>query len=178
MSRIGKKEIIIPKDVTVFLENNKLTVKGTYGVLQLDYFNNLQILINDNKILVLRNEDSKKSRAIHGLARALIQNMILGVHQKFFQILVVEGIGYKFHVDKQSLILNMGYSHPIELNIPQNITVKVESTTKISISGIDKQKVGLFASEIRKIRPPEPYKGKGIRYENEIILRKAGKTGK
>lgn len=178
MSRVGKKEIVIPKDVTVFFENKNLVVKGTHGILELDSFNNLQILINENKILVLRNEDSKKSRALHGLTRALIQNMILGVHQKFFQVLVVEGIGYKFQVDKGSLILNMGYSHPIELNIPTNLNVKLESSTRISISGIDKQKVGLFASEIRKIRPPEPYKGKGIRYENEVILRKAGKTGK
>lgn len=178
MSRVGKKEILIPKDVTVFFENKSLIIKGTHGVLQLDSFNNLQILIDENKILVLRNEDSKKSRALHGLTRALIQNMILGVHQKFTQVLIVEGIGYKFQVDNNSLILNMGYSHPIELNIPSNLSVKLESSTKISISGIDKHKVGLFASEIRKIRPPEPYKGKGIRYEKEVILRKAGKTGK
>ena len=95
--------------------------------------------------------------------------MILGVHQKFTQCLIVEGIGYKFQVDKNSLVLNMGYSHPIELKIPNDLSLKLESSTKISISGIDKQKVGLFASEIRKIRPPEPYKGKGIRYEKEVI---------
>jgi large subunit ribosomal protein L6 len=178
MSRVGKKEIVVPKDVTVFFENKSLIVKGTHGVLQLDSFNNLQVLINENKILVLRNEDSKKSRALHGLTRALIQNMVLGVHQRFSQVLAVEGIGYKFQVDKNSLILNMGYSHPVELKIPDNLSVKLESSTKISIFGIDKQKVGLFASEIRKIRPPEPYKGKGIRYENEVLLRKAGKTGK
>lgn len=178
MSRVGKKEIVIPKEVSVFFENKSLVIKGIHGMLQLDSFNDLQILINDNKILVLRNEDTKKSRALHGLTRALIQNMILGVHQKFSQVLVVEGVGYKFQLDKDSLILNMGYSHPVELNIPSNLSVKLESSTRISICGIDKQKVGLFASEIRKIRPPEPYKGKGIRYENEVILRKAGKTGK
>jgi large subunit ribosomal protein L6 len=178
MSRVGKKEIIVPKDVTVFFENESLIVKGTHGLLQLDSFNNLQILISENKIQVLRVEDSKKSRALHGLTRALIQNMVLGVHQKFSQVLIVEGIGYKFQVDKGILILNMGYSHPVELKIPENLNVKLDSSTKISIFGIDKQKVGLFASEIRKIRPPEPYKGKGIRYEKEIVLRKAGKTGK
>jgi len=178
MSRIGKKEIIIPKDVSVTLESGKLAVKGVYGLLEITNIDDVQISIIENKIQVRIKEDSKKIRALHGLTRAIIQNMVLGVSQRFCKVLIVEGVGYKFQMDKNKLILNMGYSHPVELIIPENLEVKMESLTKISIFGIDKQKVGLFASEIRMVRPPEPYKGKGIRYESEIILRKAGKTGK
>lgn len=178
MSRIGKKEIRIPKDVFISCNNGKLLVKGRFGILEQECATGLQIIITEDAVNVERNEDSKKMKALHGLTRALIQNMILGVNQKFFKILIVEGVGYKFQMEKNKLILSMGYSHPVELLIPENLEVKIESQTKISICGIDKQQVGLFASEIRKIRAPEPYKGKGIRYENEIILRKAGKTGK
>lgn len=178
MSRIGKKEIIIPKDVFVTLESGKLAVKGVYGLLEITNIDDVQISIIENKIQVKIKEDSKRVRALHGLTRAIIQNMVLGVSQRFSKVLIVEGVGYKFQMDKNRLILNMGYSHPVELIIPENLEVKMESLTKISIFGIDKQKVGLFASEIRMVRPPEPYKGKGIRYESETILRKAGKTGK
>ena len=110
--------------------------------------------------------------------RALIQNMIQGVNENFSKTLIAEGVGYKFQLDKKILILTMGYSHPVKISVPEDITINLESPTKLSIIGIEKQKVGVLASEIREIRPPEPYKGKGIRYENEIILRKAGKTGK
>lgn len=178
MSRIGKKEIRIPKGVTVSHIDGKLTIKGAYGILENSLEPRLKILINENTISVIRHEDDKNIRALHGLTRALIQNMILGVSQKFFKALAVEGVGYKFQLEKNMLVLSMGYSHPVEFIIPKNLEIKLESLTKIVVSGIDKQQVGLFASEIRKVRPPEPYKGKGIRYDNEIILRKAGKTGK
>ena len=159
-------------------ENEKLLIKGKYGTLEHRPASNLKIKIIENSIFIEKIEDSKNIRALHGLTRALIQNLILGVSQKFCKTLIAEGVGYKFQLEKNKLILNMGYSHPIELLIPENLEVKLESLTKIQISGIEKQKVGLFASEVRKIRAPEPYKGKGIRYENEVILRKAGKTGK
>jgi large subunit ribosomal protein L6 len=178
MSRIGKKEIIIPKEVSVILSNETILVKGTHGFLEQPFLKNIQVELKENKILVTRKEDSKQSRAFHGLVRALIQNMILGVTTKFFKTLIAEGVGYKFQLEKGNLILSMGFSHPIEFIIPEDLTVKLELPTKIVISGISKQKVGLFASQIREIRPPEPYKGKGIRYEGEVILRKAGKTGK
>lgn len=178
MSRIGKKEIIIPKNVLVNLENNKIVVKGKYGILEQILFKEIQVLIKEDQIIISKTEDTKKARALHGLVRALVQNMVLGVVNKFSKTLIAEGVGYKFQQDKKALILTMGYSHPIEFNIPDDLTIKLESATKILIEGIEKQKVGLFASQIRDIRPPEPYKGKGIRYEGEIILRKAGKTGK
>ena len=133
---------------------------------------------NENKLNIIKLNDTKESRAYHGLTRALIQNMIIGVNTKFSKILVAEGVGYKFQLDKQRLILNMGYTHPIEFIIPSDLEIKAESPTKIIISGIDKEKVGFLAAKIREIRPPEPYKGKGIMYEGEKILRKAGKSGK
>ena len=178
MSRIGKKEIIIPKDVVAYLENEKIVVKGKYGTLEQVLFKEIQVLIKEEQIVISKKEDTKKARALHGLVRALIQNMILGVINKCSKTLIAEGVGYKFQQDKKTLILTMGYSHPVEFLIPDDLTIKLESPTKILIEGIEKQKVGLFASQIRDIRPPEPYKGKGIRYEGEIILRKAGKTGK
>lgn len=178
MSRIGKKEIVIPKNVLVYLENDKLVVKGKHGILEQLLFKEIEVLIKEEQILILKKEDTKKARALHGLVRALVQNMILGVVNKFSKTLIAEGVGYKFQLDKKTLILTMGYSHPIEFIIPDDLNLKLESSTKILIEGVEKQKVGLFASQVRDIRPPEPYKGKGIRYEGEIILRKAGKTGK
>lgn len=178
MSRIGKKEIIIPKNVLVSLENDKLVVKGKYGLLEQLLFKEIQVLIKEEQIIVSKKEDTKKARALHGLLRALIQNMILGVSNKFSKTLSAEGVGYKFQQDKKALILTMGYSQPIEFIVPDNLAIKLESPTKLLIEGIEKQKVGLFASQIRAVRPPEPYKGKGIRYEGEILLRKTGKTGK
>jgi large subunit ribosomal protein L6 len=178
MSRIGKKEITIPTNVCVTLESNKLTTKSIFGSLEIIILDSIEITLSENKIEIRRKDDSKKVRALHGLIRANIQNMIVGVSEKFSKVLIVEGVGYKFQQDKDKLILNMGYSHTVELIIPKDLSVKAETLTKLTISGIDKQKVGLFASEIRKIRPPEPYKGKGIRYDNEIISRKVGKTGK
>lgn len=178
MSRIGKKEIVVPKNVTITVEPGKFIAKGLFGSLEQKIPTEFYIEIFDDKIRIQKTSDSKRIRALHGLIRANLQNIILGVSQRFSKMLIVEGIGYKFQLDKNRLILNMGYSHLIERIVPQNLDVSVESFNKLIIRGINKQEVGLFASEIRKIRPPEPYKGKGIRYEKEVILRKTGKAGK
>ena len=132
----------------------------------------------EKTLKIICTNETKACRSYHGLIRALVQNMITGVSEKFTKILVAEGIGYKFGIDKNNLILNMGYTHPIEFSIPNDLQIQTESPTRLSISGIDKEKVGFLASKIREVRPPEPYKGKGIRYEGEKILRKAGKSGK
>ena len=178
MSRIGKKSIEIPKEVSIQLENEKIVVKGKHGSLERQILNNLKLEIIEKKLVITRNDDSKQSRSYHGLIRALVQNMVSGVDQKFSKTLIAEGVGYKFQVDKTNLILSVGFSHPVEFAIPPDLTIKAESPTKLVISGIDKEKVGFLAAKIRDMRPPEPYKGKGILYEVEKILRKAGKTGK
>jgi large subunit ribosomal protein L6 len=178
MSRIGKKAIEIPQDVSIQLENEKIIVKGKNGSLEKEILSNLKLEIIDQKIIITRNDDSKQSRSYHGLIRALVQNMVTGVDQKFSKTLVAEGVGYKFQLDKTKLILNVGFSHPVEFEIPADLNIKAESPIRVVISGIDKEKVGFLAAKIRDMRPPEPYKGKGILYEGEKILRKAGKTGK
>jgi large subunit ribosomal protein L6 len=178
MSRIGKKSIEIPKEVSIQLENEKIVVKGKHGSLERQILNNLKLEIIEKKLVITRNDDSKQSRSYHGLIRALVQNMVSGVDQKFSKTLIAEGVGYKFQVDKTNLILSVGFSHPVEFAIPADLSIKAESPTKLVISGIDKEKVGFLAAKIRDMRPPEPYKGKGILYEGEKILRKAGKTGK
>ena len=178
MSRIGKKSIEIPKEVSIQLENEKIVVKGKHGSLERQILNNLKLEIIEKKLVITRNDDSKQSRSYHGLIRALVQNMVSGVDQKFSKTLIAEGVGYKFQVDKTNLILSVGFSHPVEFAIPSDLIIKAESPTKLVISGIDKEKVGFLAAKIRDMRPPEPYKGKGILYEGEKILRKAGKTGK
>jgi large subunit ribosomal protein L6 len=178
MSRIGKKAIQIPKDVSVTFKNKDIIVKGKNGTLELTIQENIKVVQEENTLVLTRENDTKRSRETHGLMRALIQNMITGVEQKFSKTLVAEGVGYKFALDKTKLILNMGYTHPVEFLIPADLAVKLESPTKILISGIDKEKVGFLASQVRDIRPPEPYKGKGIFCDGEKIIRKAGKTGK
>jgi large subunit ribosomal protein L6 len=178
MSRIGKKPIDIPKEVSVTLEKNLIRVKGKHGVLERNVLNTLEFAISEQKLTITRLDDSKKSREYHGLIRALVQNMVSGVHDKFSKTLVAEGVGYKFQVDKTKLILNVGFTHPVEFTIPPSLTIKLESPTKIVISGINKEEVGFLASQVHDTRPPEPYKGKGLLYEGEKIIRKAGKTGK
>lgn len=178
MSRIGKKVIEIPKDVSINIENNKITIKGKHGSLERTILDNLNVEFSEQKLVVTRKDDTKQSRSYHGLVRALLQNMVSGVDQKFSKTLIAEGVGYKFQVEKNTLILSVGFSHPVEFVIPSDLTIKAESPTKLIISGIDKEKVGFMAAKIRDMRPPEPYKGKGLLYEGEKILRKAGKTGK
>jgi large subunit ribosomal protein L6 len=178
MSRIGKKAIEIPSSVTVIIENQKIITKGKNGSLEKSFLDFVELQKSEDKIIITRKNDSKESKSYHGLTRALVQNMITGVDEKFSKTLIAEGIGYKFQLDKKNLILNMGYTHPVEFLIPEDLSIKVESPTKISISGIDKEKVGFLAAKVREVRPPEPYKGKGIMYEGEKIIRKAGKSGK
>jgi len=178
MSRIGKKAIDIPKDVSVKVEKEKIIVKGKHGSLERTILNNLSFEIVEERLVITRSDDTKKSRESHGLMRALIQNMVSGVDQKFSKTLVAEGVGYKFQLDKTKLILNVGFTHPVEFLIPSDLSIKLESPTRLVISGIDKEKVGFLAAKVREMRPPEPYKGKGILYAGEKILRKAGKTGK
>lgn len=176
MSRIGKKLIEIPKGVTVTLDGNVVKVKGPKGELQTTIHPNITIEMKGSEIEVKRSNDLKLNRSLHGLSRALIQNMILGVSQEFKKILDIIGVGYKVELKGSNLLLNMGYSHPIYFMPPAGIKLEAPTPTQIIVSGIDKQLVGQVAAKIRSIRKPEPYKGKGIKYSNEQILRKAGKT--
>lgn len=178
MSRIGKKIIIIPKSVSIRFEKEKIFVQGKHGTLERTLTNLLLCHLENDKLQITRINDEKPTKAYHGLIRALIQNMVIGVDEMFSKTLLAEGVGYKFQLDKKKLIVNVGFTHPVEFEIPSDITMKVESPTKLVIGGIDKEKVGFLAAEIRSTRPPEPYKGKGILYEGEKIIRKAGKTGK
>lgn len=178
MSRIGKKGIEIPNGVIVTLEDKKISIKGKHGSLERTILDGITVSTENNILSVTRNNESKQSKSFHGLTRALINNMIIGVHQRFTKTLIAEGVGYRFQVNKNNLVLNMGYSHPVEFSIPNDLEITLESPTKILVTGIEKERVGFLASKIREIRPPEPYKGKGIRYDDEVILRKAGKTGK
>lgn len=178
MSRIGKKSIKIPSSVNVQITEKSIQVKGKYGILEKNFLNYVSFQIENQEITVLKTTDTKKARAYHGLSRVLLQNMILGVNEKFTKTLLAEGVGYKFQLNPKEIILNMGYSHPVKIAIPDDLSIKLETPTKISINGIDKEKVGFLAAKIRDVRPPEPYKGKGIIYEGEKIIRKAGKAGK
>ncbi|HMN47914.1 MAG TPA: 50S ribosomal protein L6 [Ignavibacteriaceae bacterium] len=176
MSRIGKKLIEIPKGVTVVLDGNVVKVKGPKGELQKTIHPNIKVEMKDSEIELKRSDDLKINRALHGLSRALINNMILGVSQEFKKTLDIVGVGYKVELKGSNLLLNIGYSHPIYFLPPAGIKLEAPTPTQIVISGIDKQLVGQVAAKIRAIRKPEPYKGKGIKYSNEQILRKAGKT--
>lgn len=176
MSRIGKKIIEIPKGVTVTVDGNNVKVKGPKGELQKVAHPNIKVEMKDNQIEVKRPDDFKENRALHGLTRALIQNMILGVNEEYKKTLDIVGVGYKVELKGANLLLNMGYSHPIYFMPPAGIKLEAPTPTQIVISGIDKQLVGQVAAKIRSIRQPEPYKGKGIKYSDERILRKAGKT--
>jgi large subunit ribosomal protein L6 len=176
VSRIGKKPIVIPKNVTVTLNGNVVKVKGPKGELQRAIHPNIKIEMKESEIEFKRSNDLKFNRALHGLSRALIQNMILGVSEEFKKTLDIVGVGYKVELKGSNLLLNIGYSHPIYFMPPTGIKLESPTPTQIIISGIDKQLVGQVAAKIRSIRKPEPYKGKGIKYSNEQILRKAGKT--
>lgn len=175
MSRIGKKLIKIPSDVTIAFDKNNIRISGKYGQIEKTFLSFISFCQKDNELFVTREGESKFIKSYHGLCRALIQNMITGVNELFAITLIAEGIGYKFQLEENFLVLNMGYTHPIKFNIIPNLNLVLESPTKLIIKGIDKEVVGLFASNIRKIRPPEPYKGKGILYSGEKIRRKVGK---
>lgn len=178
MSRIGKKEIIIPDSVNIKVDKLKITVKGPKGELSRHIPNFITLQYTNNILKVISKSNEKKTRALHGLYRSIINNMVLGVSQGFEKRLIINGVGYRSHLEDSRLVLNLGYSHPVYINTPKNVLIKVENNTNILINGINKQTVGETAAKIRSMRPPEPYKGKGIRYINENIKRKIGKAGK
>jgi large subunit ribosomal protein L6 len=182
MSRIGKMPIAVPAGVTVDIaENNKVTVKGPKGTLERVLPSEMTIKLENNEIVVTRPNDLKQMRSLHGLTRTLINNMVVGVTEGYKKVLLVNGVGYRANKKGKELTLHLGYSHPVVMTDPEGVeTVVDEKATPntITVSGIDKEKVGQFAAEIRSKRAPEPYKGKGIKYDTEIIRRKEGKTGK
>lgn len=176
MSRIGKKPVLVPKDVKLTLSGNTLKVKGPKGELESRFHRAMKIEVRDSEITVTRPNDLKENKALHGLTRALIQNMVHGVTKGYEKSLEIVGVGYKAEMKSKNLLLNIGYSHPIYFMPPEEIALQTPTPTQITISGIDRQLVGMVASKIRSIRKPEPYKGKGIKYSDEQIQRKAGKT--
>ncbi|HHE55725.1 MAG TPA: 50S ribosomal protein L6 [Caldithrix abyssi] len=177
MSRIGKLPVPIPENVTVDLqENNYMVVKGPKGQLERQLHPKINIEVKENEVVVTRQDDSKFSRSLHGLTRQLIANMIDGVSKGFTKKLQIIGVGYRAEMKGKKLVLTLGYSHPIVFSVPESINITTPSPTEILISGIDKELVGLIAAKIRSFRKPEPYKGKGVRYENEYVRRKAGKA--
>jgi large subunit ribosomal protein L6 len=177
MSRIGKRPIAIPNGVEIRFDDKMLTVKGPRGELRRAIHPNVDLEIEDSRISVSISDDSKKSRSLFGLFRTLINNMVAGVTKGFQKTLEISGVGYRAEVSGNQLVLNLGYSKPITYPIPAGINAKIEQRNRIILSGIDKELVGATASKIRALRPPEPYKGKGVKYLEERIRRKAGKTG-
>lgn len=175
MSRIGKRELIIPENVTVDAKEDTITVKGPKGELNLELHNLVKVSVTDGKVSVTKKEDTIETKAIHGTTNSLIKNMIIGVTEGFTKKLEMVGVGYRFALSGNKIIVNAGYSNPVEVVVPSDIQVEVPNNTELSITGIDKQKVSEFAANIRKIRKPEPYKGKGIRYKDEYVRRKEGK---
>jgi len=176
VSRIGKKPVEIPAGVTVTLDGNTLTVKGPKGQLTRSFRDAVEIKHENDTLVVTRHNDQKESRALHGLSRSLIQNMVTGVSAGYSKTLDIVGVGYKVEAKEENLLLSLGYSHPIYFMPPDNIKLQVNTPTQIVISGFDKEAVGLVAAKIRSLKKPEPYKGKGIKYSNETLRRKAGKT--
>jgi large subunit ribosomal protein L6 len=178
MSRIGKKPIEIPAGVTITIDNSTVTVKGPKGELTRSFNPDIEIKVEENIINVSRPSDAKEHRALHGTTRALLSNMVEGVSKGFEKSLELIGVGYRAQKQGNKLILNVGYSHPVEITPEEGIEVEVPANTKLIVKGINKERVGALAANIRDVRPPEPYKGKGIRYEGEFVRRKEGKTGK
>ncbi len=179
MSRIGRMPIAIPAGVTVDIaENNKVTVKGPKGTLERVLPEEMDIKLDGETVVVSRPNDLKRMKSLHGLTRTLIANMVKGVTDGYEKVLEINGVGYRVQKQGKKLVLSLGYSHPVEMEDPEGLETVVEGTNKITVKGIDKEKVGQFAAEIRDKRRPEPYKGKGIKYADEVIRRKVGKTGK
>ncbi len=179
MSRIGKAPIQLPKGVKVDIQGTAVSVTGPKGKLKQEFHSEMVISLDDGILSVVRPSDSRQHRALHGLTRALLNNMVVGVSDGFSKVLEIEGVGYRAAMEGKDLVLNVGYSHPITFNPPADTEFAVEDRSKtVIVSGIDKQVVGEIAAQIRKTRPPEPYKGKGVRYRGEYVRRKAGKAGK
>ena len=175
MSRIGERKLTIPEGVTVSVDGNNVTVKGPKGELSYTFSNLINVEVVDNTVLTKQVKESKKANMMQGTTNSLINNMIIGVHTGFSKGLEAVGVGYRFNVSGNKITVNAGYSHPVVVEAPSDLSVTSESNTEITIHGIDKQKVSEFAANIRKIREPEPYKGKGIRYKGEYVRRKEGK---
>ena len=178
MSRIGRLPIDMPKTVKASIANGVITVEGPKGKLSQEISPAINVEIEDGKVVVTRDNDEKQTRAYHGLMRQLIRNMITGVSDGYTKTMVIVGVGYKAELKQNILVLTLGYANDIEYVVPEGVKIACETPTKFSISGIDKQLVGQTAAEIRSLRKPEPYKGKGIRYENEVVRSKSGKSGK
>jgi large subunit ribosomal protein L6 len=178
MSRIGKQPVVIPGGVKVRVADGKVNVEGPKGKLELVYHRAMKVEFDEagKVVKVARPDDERQNRALHGLTRSLIANMVLGVTKGFEKRLAIEGIGYQARMDKKSIVLTVGYANAIQLTPPDGVTVALTDPTHIVVTGADKQKVGQFAAEVRAARPPEPYKGKGVRYENEQVRRKEGKS--
>ncbi|MBU8809384.1 50S ribosomal protein L6 [Mycolicibacterium goodii] len=179
MSRIGKQPVPVPAGVDVTINGQNLSVKGPKGTLTMDVAEPISVSrADDGAIVVTRPDDERRSRSLHGLSRTLIANLVTGVTEGYTQKMEIFGVGYRVQLKGQNLEFALGYSHPVLIEAPEGITFAVESPTKFSVSGIDKQKVGQISAVIRRLRRPDPYKGKGVRYEGEQIRRKVGKTGK
>lgn len=178
MSRIGKLPIKIPDNVNIDLNDSVIIIKGKFGTLQKDVPDTINIVQDSGALRVNLKEENKKARSFHGLYRTLINNMVVGVAQQFTITLILKGVGYRAIVQAKDLVLNLGYSHPVTIKIPDHISVEVVQNTTINLTSCDKEALGLFAANIRNWRRPEPYKGKGILYKGEKIIRKAGKSGK
>ncbi len=177
MSRIGKQPVLIPSGVKVDINGQNISVSGGKGKLDREILPELEVKLEDSQIHVATRDNSKRTNAFRGLTRSLINNMVVGVDQGFKKTLIVEGVGYKANMAGKVLTLNVGYSNPVEFALPEGIQINVDGNNKIIVESIDKELLGLTAARIRQIRKPEPYKGKGIRYEDEHIVRKVGKAG-
>ncbi|TGB00901.1 50S ribosomal protein L6 [Halobacillus salinus] len=178
MSRVGLKSLEIPEGVEIVQDNNTITVKGPKGELTREFHQDITVTIEDNVLSVARPSDHKEHRALHGTTRSLIGNMVEGVTKGYEKSLEIIGVGYRAQKQGDQVVINAGYSHPVEVEKREGIEIEVPTQTKVTVKGIDKELVGAVAANIRAIRPPEPYKGKGIRYENEHVRRKEGKTAK
>ena len=176
MSRIGKEPIPIPDGVTVTLDGQRCTVKGAKGELSHEVHADIHVTVDDGRIIVTRPSDTPTHRALHGLTRALLKNLVAGVTEGFRKTLEIVGTGYRAQLQDKTLVLNVGYSHTVEMEPLPGVAFELESPTRVHVIGIDKQVVGQQAALVRGVRPPEPYKGKGIRYENEVVRRKSGKA--
>ncbi|MBP1041276.1 50S ribosomal protein L6 [Vagococcus sp. BWB3-3] len=178
MSRIGNKVVVIPEGVTVTQNGNDVTVKGPKGELTRTFVDVITMNIEGNEVTFTRPNDNKENRALHGTMRANFNNMVIGVSEGFEKVLELIGVGYRAQLQGSKLVLAVGYSHPVEFEAPAGVTIEVPANTKVIVKGANKEHVGELAANIRGVRPPEPYKGKGIRYEGEHVRRKEGKTGK
>jgi large subunit ribosomal protein L6 len=177
MSRIGRKPVVVPRGVTVQLQGNDVAVKGPRGELRRSLHPDMELALSNDQFTVARPTEEKRHKALHGLTRTLVQNMVEGVSKGFSKTLEIQGVGYKAEAKPYGINLIVGYSHPVKYEAPKGIKISVENNTTVKVEGADKELVGQVAAELRSVRPPEPYKGKGIRYQGEQVRRKAGKTG-